>query len=193
MSRRRSASKQTTSSRPSSIRAFVANGSPGPVNGTFMISTPRNSPLIARPSTVTETSIGFACLSFFSRRARPLRKLSAPLGFSRFDADLRNSANNPTPNPSRNREVPHGALTDAMSKGCVWSIFQVSTSSCGVPAIPSERAILLAVPSGNSATGSERSRSLVTTSVMVPSPPAMTRSSVLFSRASSTSSPLTDI
>jgi len=37
------------------IEAFVASGKPGPVKGTFMTSTPRNSPLSGLPSVGTCT------------------------------------------------------------------------------------------------------------------------------------------
>src|SRR4029450_10082327 len=66
--------------------ALAANGRAGPVKGTFITSTPRNSPLRDLPSIEIESSIGFAVLTHFSNRARPLRRLSAPLPFSRLSA-----------------------------------------------------------------------------------------------------------
>jgi hypothetical protein len=55
----------------------------GPVKGTFMTSTPRNSPLRALPSIVIENLNRFCGFHpfLFSNRARPLRRLSAPYLF----------------------------------------------------------------------------------------------------------------
>jgi hypothetical protein len=68
--------------------AFVASGRPGPVKGTFMTSTLKNSPFSVLPSTMTDTSIGLAFLSGFLKYVAPLAKIFGAFSLRLFVSDF---------------------------------------------------------------------------------------------------------
>ena len=108
----------------------------------------------------SRASIGFGVLQRLLQQLAALAQIGGAfrlLLFSPPCADKR--GNRPMPKDSMNSVRAPGAATRAdVERDGVCPMSQVSTSSCGVPAMPSERATLLAVPSGRIATGTLRLR-----------------------------------
>src|SRR5262245_58361603 len=94
------------------------------------------------------------------------------------------SAIDPTPTASRNIIFPQGPAAQPTSRECVEDVDRPDSNDSRSPSMPSERAMLLAVPIGKIAIGVLRSRNQRTALPTVPSPPARITASQRFDSAS---------